>query len=116
VSADTLVDLGPSRRRGNAGASGELDRPETAVAPALPGDDSLKDRHVGHAGGLEQARGVDRCALDQVGTPKIERGVGERVLEIDHEDGRPLAGLDGSLAVTPLHPGIAGRKLERHGA
>ncbi len=65
---------------------------------------------------LEQARRVHGRALDQLGSPELERGVGERVLQVDDQNGGSRARLDAGLAVPALDPGIVGRKLECHGA
>ena len=57
---------------------------------------------------LEQARGVDGRPLDQLGAAEDEVGIGERVLEVDHEHRRPLAGLDARLAVAAATQGSSG--------
>ena len=68
----------------------------------------MEDGNSGLARRLEHRDRVLRRALDQLGAAEDEVRVGERVLQVDREDGRSLSRLDTRLAVTALHPGIAG--------
>ncbi len=109
------VDLRPVRVEGHLPQPGQLQRPETDVgAVAAPRDHRLEDGHPRRARDLEQPRRPVNGAHDELGPAHREVGVGERVLEVDHEHGRPLAGLDRALSVSAGDPRIVRRELDSH--
>jgi hypothetical protein len=75
----------------------------------------MEDGHARPPCDVEQRGRVYRRPLDQLRAAEDEARVGEGVLEIDDEDGRPFARFDPTLAVAASDPGVIGVQLERDG-
>ena len=59
------------------------------------------------------SRPLDRL-LDELGAAHRKGRIGERILEVDDEHGRPLPRLDRHLSVAAGDPSVVRRELEAH--